>query len=326
MISLRLVGISVLVVVGIMFSVPGEGFGAEKYPTREIQLIIPFQPGDTDNVLRPFVEKMPEYLGQPVTFVHKPGAAGAVGAGYVASSKPDGYRLLGTSESSIVIKPLTEKDLPYNWQSFAPISALTEACLLLVVKSDGPWKNLKELVEYAKKNPGKINYTSSGTLGGHHIAVTAFSNEAGIEMTHIPSQGSGPAVTALLGGHVDMACTAITPAFPHLRAGTLRPLAVFNKKRYRALPDVPNFIELGYNITLPGRYGMLAPKGTPNEIIQTLHITLKKIVDKNEKYLDERLRNLGSQLGFLGPEEYREFLQDAHDYMSKVVKSMMSVK
>jgi tripartite-type tricarboxylate transporter receptor subunit TctC len=324
--SLRIVGISIVMVVGMMFSAPGDGFGAEKFPTREIQLIIPFQPGDTDNLMRPFVEKMPEYLGQPVSLVHKPGAAGAVGAGYVASSKPDGYRLVATSESSIVFKPLTEKNLPYTWESFAPISALAEGCLILAVKSDAPWKNLKELVEYAKKNPGKINYTTSGTLGAPHILMTAFSNEAGIELTHIPSQGSGPAVTALLGGHVDMACSSITPVFPHLKAGTLRAFVVLNEKRYRTVPDIPTFTELGYKVSLSGRYGILAPKGTPKEVIETLHLSMKNVLNKHEKYIDERLKNLGSQLSFLGPEEYRDFLQNTHDYVSKVVKGMMSGK
>ncbi|MCX5907421.1 MAG: tripartite tricarboxylate transporter substrate-binding protein [Deltaproteobacteria bacterium] len=164
--SLRIVGIGIMVV-GLMFSVLGEGLGAEKkFPTKPIQVIIPFQPGDTDNLLRPFVEKMPEYLNQPVTLVYKPGAAGAMGAGFVASSKPDGYLLVGTSQSSILIVPLTSKDLNYTWESFAPVSCLVEGTFLFAVKSDARWKNLKELVEDAKQNPDKITFTRSGTFGG----------------------------------------------------------------------------------------------------------------------------------------------------------------
>ena len=178
--SLRIVGIGIMVV-GLMFSALGEGFGAEKkFPTKPIQVIIPFQPGDTDNLLRPFVEKMPEYLNQPVTLVYKPGAAGSLGAGFVASSKPDGYLLVGTSQSSILIVPLTSKDLNYTWESFAPVSCLVEGTFLFAVKSDARWKNLKELVEDAKKNPDKITYTSSGTFGIVHIDHSARLFSAGI--------------------------------------------------------------------------------------------------------------------------------------------------
>lgn len=320
--SLRIVGIGIMVV-GLMFSALGEGFGAEKkFPTKPIQVIIPFQPGDTDNLLRPFVEKMPEYLNQPVTLVYKPGAAGAVGAGFVASSKPDGYLLVGTSQSSILIVPLTSKDLNYTWESFAPVSCLVEGTFLFVVKSDARWKNLKELAEDAKKNPDKITFTSSGTFGITHIAGEAFCKEAGIKMSYIPSQGSGPAVTATLGGHIDIASTALAPALPHLRAGTMRSLAVFNEKRVRVLPDSPSFTEMGYRVIIPGNYGLLAPKGTPKEVVEALHLALKKAVDQHKGFIEDRLEKLGAQIGFMGPEEYTEFLRGQYGYFDKVLKGI----
>jgi len=302
-------------------SVLGESLAAEKrFPTRPIQVIIPFQPGDTDNLLRPFVEKMPEYLGQPVTMVYKPGAAGSLGAGFVATSKPDGYLLVGTSQSSILIVPLTSKDLSYTWESFVPVSCLVEGIFLLAIKSDAPWKNLKELVEDAKKNPGKITFTSSGTYGITHIAGEAFCKEAGIKMTYIPSQGSGPAVTATLGGHVHIASTALAPAYPHIKAGTMRVLGVFNEKRVRVLPDVPSIAELGYPVIIPGNYGLLAPKGTPREVVENLHGALKKVVESHNDFLADRLEKLGAQIGFMGPEEYMEFLRGQYGYFDKILK------
>jgi tripartite-type tricarboxylate transporter receptor subunit TctC len=309
--------------VGFIFSVQGEGLGAEKkFPTKAIQVIIPFQPGDTDNLLRPFVEKMPEFLGQPVTMVYKPGAAGGVGAGFVATSKPDGYMLVGTSQSSILIVPLTSKDLNYTWESFAPVSCLVEGTFLFAVKSDARWKNLKDLVEDAKKNPDKITFTSSGTYGITHIAGEAFCKEAGVKMSYIPSQGSGPAVTATLGGHIDIASTALAPALPHLKAGTMRSIAVFNEKRVRVLPDSPSFTEMGYRVIIPGNYGLLAPKGTPKDVVETLHQALKKAANQHKGFIEDRLEKLGAQIGFMGPEEYTEFLRGQYTYFDKVLKGI----
>ncbi len=171
---------------------PGASLAAEKkFPTKPIQIIVPFQPGETDNVLRPFIEKMPEYLGQPVSFVYKPGAAGAVGAAFVASSKPDGHTLVAASVSPILLLPLTNKDVGYTREAFAPVCSLAEGFLSLAIQSSARWKNLPELVAEAKKDPAKITYASTGTFGISHIAGEAFSKDAGIKLNHIPAQGAG---------------------------------------------------------------------------------------------------------------------------------------
>ena len=204
------------VVTGIASLFPLQGLAAEKFPTKPIQVIIPFQPGDTDNLLRPFVERMGEFLGQSLSLVYKPGAAGAVGAGFVATSKPDGYVLVGTSHSSIAVVPLTNKQVSYSLDSFEPIASLVESGSLLVVLSSSPWMTFKDLIDASKKAPGKITYTSSGTFGTNHLIPEGLAKEAGVKWNHIPSQGSGPAITATLGGHVNMASTAVAPAPPHL--------------------------------------------------------------------------------------------------------------
>lgn len=312
-----------IVVMCSIFTITGELLAAEKkFPTKPIQVIIPFQPGDTDNLLRPFVEKMHEYLGQPLNLVYKPGAAGSVGAGFVAAAKPDGYTLVGSSQSSIVIVPLTHKEVGYTWESFAPVSCLVDVAALLAVQSTAPWKDLKELVEEARKSPGNITYSSSGTYGITHLIVEAFSREAGINFNYIPSQGSGPTVTAVLGGHVHAASTALAPALPHIKAGTLRPIAVYSSKRMKALPNVPTLLELGYSISAPGIYGLLAPKETPKEVIETIHLAAKRVVEDHRAFIIERLDRLGAQIGFAGPEEYKSWLKNQHNIFDKVLKDL----
>ena len=310
-----------VVVMGLLLTIIGGSWAAEKkFPTKPIQVIIPFQPGDTDNLLRPFVEKMPEYLGQPVNLVYKPGAAGSVGAGFVAASKPDGYLIVGSSHSSIVVVPLTNKDVGYTWKSFAPVCALVEASSLLVVQSSSPWKTLKDLIEDSKKSPGKITYSSSGTFGTNHLIPEALCKEAGIKWTYIPSQGSGPTITALLGGHVNVASTAIAPALPHLRAGTLRPIAVYRPTRMRALPDAPSLKELGYPISSSSPYGLLAPKDTPKEVVDAIYLAAKKVVESHRDFIAERLGKLGAEIGFEGPEEYTVHLGRQYELFSGILK------
>ena len=295
---------------------------AEKFPVQAIQLVIPFAPGDTDNMLRPFVEKMGEFLGQPVVLNYKPGAGGGVGAGFVAAAKPDGYTLVGTSPGSIVVVPLANKEVRYTPESFVPIAALSEGGLMLVVASNSPWKTVKDLVENSKKNPGKTTFTSSGALGITHLLAEIFSKEAGVKWMHIPFQGSGPAITALLGGHVDMASTAIAPAQSHIKAGTLRPLAVFGETRLKAYPDVPTLKELGYNVGSPVLYGISAPKGTPKEVVDAIYAAAKKVVDKYNEQIAGNLTLFGAEIKLLGPDEYAAYLKTQNQLFSSAIKTL----
>jgi len=294
----------------------------EKFPVKPIQVIIPFQPGDTDNLLRPFTEKMGEFLGQPVNLVYKPGAAGGIGANFVAASKPDGYVLLGTSHSSIAALPVTNKKVGYTLASFIPIVCLVESGSLLVVLSSSPWKSFQDIVDAAKKAPGKISYTSSGTFGTNHLVPEALSKEAGVKWNHIPSQGSGPAITATLGGHINMASTAVAPAAAHIQAGTLRPLAVYGTKRLKAFPDVPTLTELGYSIASPSYYGLSAPKGTSQETVNAIYSAAKQVIEKYNDQISGRLETLGVELKLLGPEEYKNYLEQQSKLFSGIMETM----
>ena len=295
---------------------------ADAFPVKPIQLVIPFAPGDTDNMLRPFVEKMGEFLGQPVVLSYKPGAGGGVGAGQVATSKPDGYTLVGTSPGSIVVVPLANKDIRYTPESFTPVAALSEGGLMLVVPASAPWKTMKDLVEHSKKNPGKVTFTSSGAMGITHLLAEIFAKEAGVKWSHIPYQGSAPAITALLGGHVDMASTAIAPAQSHIKAGTLRPLAVFGDTRLKAYPDVPTLKELGYNVGSPTLYGISAPKGTPREVVDALYAAAKKATDKYNDAIAANLNLFGAEIRLLGPDEYAAYLKSQNQLFSSALKTL----
>lgn len=293
---------------------------AQTFPNKPIQLVIPFAPGDTDRMLRPFSDKMGEFLGQTVVMNFKPGAGGAVGAGQVANSKPDGYTIVGTSPGSIVVVPLANKDVTYSTESFEPIAALSEGGFMLVVQSSSALKNMKDLVAFSKQSPGKLTFSTSGSKGITHMLAEILAQDIKVKWTHIPYQGSGPAITALLGGHVDMASTAIGPAQPHIAAGTLRPLAVFGETRLNAFPDVPTLKELGYNIGSPVFYGILAPKGTPKEVVDAIYLAAKKSVDKYNAQITENLSTLGAQIGLLGPKEYGEYLKKQKELFAQGVK------
>lgn len=294
----------------------------DRFPSKPIQLVIPFAPGDTDNMLRPIVDKMGEFLGQPVVMNYKPGAGGGVGAGQVATGKADGYMLLGTSPGSIVVVPLANKDIHYSADSFIPIAALSEGGLMLVVPSTSPWKNVKDIVEYSRKNPDKVTYSSSGAMGITHLLGEIFTKDAGVKWSHIPFPGSAPAIVAVLGGHVDMASTAIGPAQAHIKAGTLRPLAVFGDTRLKAFPEVPTLKELGYKVGSPVLYGISAPKGTPKEVVDAIYGAAKKATDKYNEQIATSLTALGAEIKLLGPEEYSAYLKSQNQLFSNAVKGL----
>jgi len=322
--GIRFWGIGVLLFALILF-VMGKSVAAEKkFPTKPITVIIPFQPGDTDNNLRPFTDKMAQYLGQPLNFVYKPGASGSIGAGYVGKvAEPDGYTLVGSQQSSLVLVPLTQKGVPYTWKDFAPVCGLAGGYNVIAVQSKARWKNIQEFLAEAKQNPGKISYSSgSGALGITTLAAEAFFKEAGVKLNLIPAQGSGPAVVAILGGHTDAVSSQITPAFPHIQAGTLRPLVVSTDKRVQALPDVPTSVELGYKVSVPSLYGLLAPKGTPKEVVEAIALAAKKAAEEHKAAIEASLSKSGMGIHYTGPEGFAQFLKSQNDYWTETIKKL----
>lgn len=319
-------GFLATVLLGLMVSasavVPVQAQPTPGYPNQPIQLVSPFAPGSTDAMLRPFVERLPEFLGQPVVLNYRQGAGGAVGAGYVAASKPDGYTLVGTSIGSIVLGPLANKDSRFTLDSFTPVAAVAEGSLILVVPSSSKFKTMKELVDYSRQHPMALTYTSSGVMGITHVLTEIAAKEAGVRWTHIAYQGSGPGVAALLGGHVDMASSAVGPVQAHIKAGTLRPLAVYSETRMKAYPEVPTLKELGYNVASPVVYGLLAPKGTPRAVVDALYDALKKVTAKYGDQITANLAVSGAETRLMGPEEYAMHLRTQEKLYSDAVKHL----
>ncbi|HEY7647622.1 MAG TPA: tripartite tricarboxylate transporter substrate binding protein [Methylomirabilota bacterium] len=255
----------------------------EPYPSRPITLVAPFPPGGVaDLTARPVAAAMEKTLKNPVGVVNKTGAAGAVGMQFVATSKPDGYTLL-LALSSISIIPeadkLFDRKPAFTVDQFAPIALISADPTILVVPASKPWKTAKEFIEDARKNPNQISYSSSGIYGTLHMAMELLSHAAGIKLRHVPYSGAGPALTAILGGHVDALASGPAVVLPHIKAGTLRALAGWGDKRIAALPDVPTFKELGYpDAEFYIWAGLFAPRGTPEPVLAKLRETLKQVV------------------------------------------------
>jgi tripartite-type tricarboxylate transporter receptor subunit TctC len=255
----------------------------EPYPSRPITLVAPFPPGGVaDQTARPVAAAMEKTLKSPVGVVNKTGAAGAVGMQFVATSKPDGYTLL-LALSSISIIPEADKIFDrkpaFTVDQFAPIALISADPTILVVPASKPWKTAREFIEDARKSPGQISYSSSGIYGTLHMAMELLSQAADIKLRHVPFSGGGPAVTAVLGGHVDALASGPSVVLPHIKAGTLRALAGWGDKRIAALPDVPTFKELGYpDAEFYIWAGLFAPRGTPEPVLAKLRDTLKQVV------------------------------------------------
>jgi tripartite-type tricarboxylate transporter receptor subunit TctC len=307
----RLVVLTVL----LTLSLAATAGAQEAYPSRPITLVAPFPPGGVaDLTARPVAAALDKVLKNPVGVVNKTGAAGAVGMQYVATSKPDGYTLL-LALSSISIIPEADKIFDrqpaFTVDQFAPIALISADPTILVVRGESPWKTAKEFIEDARKRPGQISYSSSGIYGTLHMAMELLSHAAGIKLRHIPTAGAGPALTAILGGHVDALASGPAVVIPHIKSGKLRALAGWGDKRVAALPDVPTFKELGYpDAEFYIWAGMFAPKGTPEPVLARLRDATRAAVAEPE--FKSAMDKLETPIVFKqGPEFQRFFEADA---------------
>ena len=245
-------------------------WGQDAYPSKPITMVVPFPPGGVAEIVgRPLATVMEKSLHQPVILINRPGAGGAVGMASVAKAPGDGYTLL-MGLSSISIFPVSDringKQPAYELKDFAPIALITADPTVLVVRTDGPYKTVKDFVDAAKANPGKINYSSSGVYGTLHVAMEIFANAAGIKLFHVPYQGGGPAVTALLGGQVEASAQGPAAAIGQIRGGKMRALAGWGTERLKLLPDIPTLKELGYDAEFYIWTGVFVPAATPAPI------------------------------------------------------------
>ena len=282
----------------------------EPYPSRPITLVAPFPPGGVaDLTARPVAAAMEKVLKNPVAVVNKTGAAGAVGMQFVATSKPDGYTLL-LALSSISIIPEADKIFgrppAFTVDQFAPIALISADPTILVVRAESPWKTAREFLDDARKRSGQISYSSSGIYGTLHMAMELLSHAAGVKLRHIPTAGAGPALTALLGGHVDALASGPAVILPQIKAGKLRALAGWGDKRVAALPEVPTFKELGYpDAEFYIWAGLFAPKGTPEPVLAKLRDATRAAVAEPD--FRSAMDKLETPITFKQGEEFQRF-------------------
>ena len=285
------------------------GFAADAYPSHAITFINPFPPGGAADVVgRPLTALLEPILKQPCIVETKAGAAGAVGAQFAASAKPDGYSLLihivsisGFAE----VDKLFGRTPKFTRADFAPIARLTEGPMVLVVNDQQPYKTLKELVDDAKKNPDKLIFSSSGLYGALHLPTALFMQAAGVKMKHLPTNGGGPALTAILGNNSQVLVTSIAAASGQIKAGKLRALACFSPKRAASLPDVPTLKELGYNVEFSLWVGVFAPLKTPQANVDVIRTAVKQVANGDQ--FKTAIANIGDEVAYLDQSDFAKF-------------------
>jgi tripartite-type tricarboxylate transporter receptor subunit TctC len=281
----------------------------EAYPSRAITFINPFPPGGAADVVgRPFAAVLEPIVKQPVVIETKAGAAGAVGAQFTANAKPDGYTLLLhiTSISGFAeVDKLFGRQPKFTRADFIPIARLVADPCAVIVNDQQPYKTLKEFVDDAKNRPNGIIFSSSGLYGALHIPMALFMKSAGLELRHLPTNGGGPALTALLGNNSQALVSSISACLSQVKAGKVRPLALFGASRSKALPDVPTMKELGYDLEYYLWVGAFAPKGTPAPIISYLREVFGKAAHADQ--FNTTLVNLGQELAYMDQPEFAQF-------------------
>ncbi len=311
----RLLGVLFLLMLSVSFLVSGAAAG---YPDRQINMLVGLAPGGSNDILaRTLAEALKGILPQPFVVVNKTGGSASIATSDVVHSRPDGYNLLAGSSSSVNLVPATRK-VPYTYEDFIPIGTFAKAIDVLAVKPDAPWKTLPEFVADAKKNPGKYKFSTFGVMGAAHFCMELFDRAAGIKVGHIPYNSDSEALTSTIGGHTDVVVATVQAAIPQLSAGTLKALAVSDTVRYKHLPDVPTFKELGYDVRVIIWFGMLAPKGTPKEIIEKLWNAQKKGFAENK--LPPIIERIGMIPFLQPPEEMGKIIREDHELYTKAAK------
>jgi tripartite-type tricarboxylate transporter receptor subunit TctC len=311
-----------VVTVSLIFSIPIFSF-AQTYPTKPIHMIITFPPGGTvDPTTRALVEGVKKFLDQPIIIDNRAGGGGTVGLAEAAKEEPDGYHIV-----SFVVSGLTRvphlRPLPYKLEDIVPIMQFAQVPSGVAVQANSPWKTFKELVDYARKNPKKLKFSTQGVSIPQDISMQLIARKEGVSWILVPYKGTAPALAALLGGHVDFACVS-TDFIPHVKAGKLRGLAILDQRRLDDFPDIPTFGELGYDfldeyITDVGFF-IGAPKGTPLSVIEKLDDVFHKSME--DPMFLQTMKNLQLRPFYRGHKELPAYLKKMSDEFGRLVKEL----
>ena len=298
------------------------GTHAQNYPAKPVRLINPWTPaGPAELLARQIGTKLQESLGQPFIIESKPGANGTIGATYVAKAPADGYTILFSHVGPMAIHPAVVDKMPYDTlKDFEPITQVAAGALVFLVRNDIPAKNVRELIAYAKANPGKLSCGSVGPASTSHLACEQLNMLGGVTTVHVPYKGSAPVVTDMLGGTISISFLNIAGVKPQIDAGQIRAIGVSTLKRSAVLPDLPAMSEVLPGFEVNSWYGMMAPAGTPKAIVNLLQRETAKILKLPD--VQERLRSLGLEPVGSTPEEHAKQLRSDLERWAKLAKAV----
>jgi tripartite-type tricarboxylate transporter receptor subunit TctC len=294
---------------------------SQTFPTKPIQIIVPLAPGGgTDLLARVIGDKLRDKFGQPVTVENRSGAAGNIGADAVFKAAPDGHTLLFTQPAPLVVNKALYGKLTFEPEQFVPIALVSIQDIMLAVNPRLPAASLPELIAYAKANPGKLNFGSSGAGSAPHLAAELFGSMAGVKMVHVPYKGSGESQAATLAGHVDLTFFAFSTALRHTKAGKLRAIAVGGARRNPQAPDVPSISEVLPGYSAASWTAFVAPPGTPAPVAQTLASAIAAIVKMPD--VQKRLVDAGDEPADMTPAQMAAFLSEERQRWGTLIKDL----
>ncbi|QUN32130.1 tripartite tricarboxylate transporter substrate binding protein (plasmid) [Cupriavidus sp. KK10] len=299
-------------------SLPGHG---QTWPTKPVRIVVPYSAGGTtDFVARQVAQKLSESTGKSFFVENKPGASGTIGTMQVARAAPDGYTLLA-NDTTYTMLPSLFKTLPWDHaHDFVPVTTIAQTPVIIIVPAGSRFKDLQQLIAFAKQNPGKLNFGSGGAGSSTHLAAEVFEKSSGTALTHIPYKGAGEALMGLIAGNVDLLITATPTAIPQIKGGKARALAVTGGSRVPTLPDVPTFAEAGlkdYKVT--NWFGLAAPKGTPPDLVKKLQSEVQKGVQSAD--IMERLASMGAQPGGIPSADFAKLIKQDTVTWTQVAKA-----
>ena len=299
-------------------------FAQESYPSRAIQIIVPNPPGGMNQITaQPMSAIIEKLTKQPAPVVNKPGATAAVGTAYVAQQKPDGYTLLVTTPNIYLVvekNKAQQVESPYRLEQIQPLALTSADPLILTVQAESAWKTVKEFIAEAKAKDGQLAFSSSGPFAVTHVPFAQFLDAAALRMRHVPTTGGGPAVTQLLGGHVQATGQGLAAVAPHIKGGKLRPLASWGAKRHSSLPDVATFRELGYDLEAYLWVGLFTTAGVPEPTLKAMRDLIRRTM--TDPLYRQAMEKASVEIDYRDTPEFVKFFQTDHRRLGPAVEKL----